>query len=1169
MPAAAGGTLKRKDVKRQVRKDRRAPKPKVRPQVTVRARRPLGDTQASQRRSGPKPKAGPARPIAGAKGSRIAGPSTPVAIRLKQKRQIERAKAVRAQAQKKKGRGTFATILNTLGNEATGKGVLRAGATAAGKGIDALDALKVAGVPATSVLRAVPGIGLLSHKLGRNAAKDAVSIPAEAIPSLYLPGREVVRGRPDKALEMLVAPYKELYKHPGRTLTEHPLNTALMVAGPYKGAARTAGRAAKIDTARPTQRVPGTALEGTTRRYSRDPAVKAVQVAGERRQARTVAKLKTRAAEAEKRGESRVAQDLLERAGQKDPLRMKDAEIKKRVDELVDLEEGRRRQERTRVTGEARQAAKGRGGSAVALRAQAITKPDRQDLVAYHDELKVQHATGDLTPVEKVANATARERLLKVIDDPKVNWADVETKAKAYRDLIEPMQGQLVKSGLLAEGQAARAKLVPYAVRNMEGVKPDSRLGAARELPDTPHTKALIAERDQAQALVKETLAESMRSDSPDLVGIHQLAKRRLKAAEKQIDELRQVPNREIVAHMEQAGEGTPAFITQAPGQRGARNFYKSFAPRSSIHSETRSGSATVRGTADLDPEVLVENAANMREYVSADNAFKSYIKEFGYREEQGPTSIGNLDAGVTSYEKFADAQDAARQAYAANPGGHELVPVRLNPFGGRKDALDALIEESRIEGQAPLAKALGLAVDPDTAASGPGPWGLVPRAAASQLRDQMGVISNSTGGKVGQAVTQAFRKAVLATSPKWLTGNVVEAQLRLAVRGAGPRSWMQANRVMAYMERQADDGDVASGVALDNLRLGSMGGTHFSFANRTIHRGSAEQWAGTKLAPVAQVFGTVRRTPGPKWVGDLWGAYSHLVFDQLNGRFESWAQKVALGQHIRTSGLLDGQTIKLSDQAVRQAAEGLKNTPEQIAAGRAVDITLGKYGKWGPEARKYIALYTPFVAWTINAVYFAWRTMPRDHPVLTSLIASYNLASEEWRKKYGLDLFMDGGKPGFLQGSIPGKNGSVLRLSRFTPMGAFTDLGDTAGGAVLPQIAGVQQALKGRDWKGDKVKMEGGREPTFNERALLAARSFVGSTVPLAGQIDRLAFVKKGPLKGRLRQELDPFKYTPAGKGARGGTAGGGGGSSEIDQLGGGLPAELSAGEIDKLLTP
>ncbi len=1116
MPAAAGGTLKRKDVRRQVRKDRSAPKPRIRPQVTVRARRPLGDTQASQRRSGPKAKAGPARPIAGAKGSRIAGPPTPVAIRLRQKRQIERAKAVRAQAQKKKGRGTFATILNTLGNEATGKGVLRAGATAAGGGLDALAKLKVAGVPATSVLRAVPGIGLLSHKLGRNAAKDALSIPAEAIPSVYLPARELARGRPDKALDMLVAPYKELYKHPGRTITEHPLNTYLMVAGPYKGAARTAGRAAKIDTPRGNTRVTGTALEGTTRRYSRDPAVKAVQVAGERRQARTVAKLKTRAAAAEKRGESDVARDLLEKAGRKDPLRMRESEIKKRLDERVDLNEGRRRQERTRVMGEARQATKGRGGAAVTLRTQAITKPNRQDLVAYHDELKVQHAEGGLTAGEKVANATARQRLLKVIDDPKVNWTDVETRAKAYRELVEPMQRQLVQSGMLGSGQAARAKLVPYAVRNMEGVTPDSKLGPVRQTADGP---------------VK-------------------------------------VPSEEIVAHMEAAGEGTPAFVTQAPNARGGKNFFKSFYPRTAMQSQTRSGKATVRGTADLDPEVLVENAANMREYVSADTGFKDFVKEFGYRHEAGVNSVGDKKVGITPFARYADAQAAARQINAENPGGHEFLPIRTNPFGGRKDALDVLLKETQIEGYRPLAEAIGRAVRPE--GSEAGPWALVPKAAADQLAQHMRVMGSGGGGKAVQAVNQAFRKAVLATSPKWLTGNFVEAQLRLAVRGAGPRSWVQSHKVMAELERQADNGDVDAAVALDDIGLRALGGTHYSFANRTIHRGSAEQWADTKLAPLARTLGAARRTPGPKQAADAWGAFTHLVFDQLNGRFESWAQKVALGQHIRTSGLLDGQTVKLSNKAVQQAAEGLKNTREQIAAARAVDVTLGKYNKWSPDQRRLISLYTPFVAWTQNAVYFAWRTMPRDHPVLTGLVATYNLSSEEWRKQHGLDLFMDGGKPGFLQGSIPGKDGSTLRISRYTPLGAFSDLFDTAAGSVLPQYSGTIQAFKGRDWKGDKIRMEGGREPNGLEKLLIGARTFAGSTVPLAGQLERLIFKREGNVKDRLRQELDPFKYTPAGKG-RGATASGGssGGSSEIDQLSGGLPAELPAGEIDKLLTP
>jgi hypothetical protein len=64
-----------------------------------------------------------------------------------------------------------------------------------------------------------------------------------------------------------------------------------------------------------------------------------------------------------------------------------------------------------------------------------------------------------------------------------------------------------------------------------------------------------------------------------------------------------------------------------------------------------------------------------------------------------------------------------------------------------------------------------------------------------------------------------------------------------------------------------------------------------------------------------------------------------------------------------------------------------------------------GKYGKFPPGLRRAIANYTPFMAWSLNAVQFMYSVLPKDHPVLTSLIASSNIATEDWRKKHGLKV--------------------------------------------------------------------------------------------------------------------------------------------------------------------
>jgi hypothetical protein len=48
-----------------------------------------------------------------------------------------------------------------------------------------------------------------------------------------------------------------------------------------------------------------------------------------------------------------------------------------------------------------------------------------------------------------------------------------------------------------------------------------------------------------------------------------------------------------------------------------------------------------------------------------------------------------------------------------------------------------------------------------------------------------------------------------------------------------------------------------------------------------------------------------------------------------------------------------------------------------------------GKYGKFSPDMRKAVALYTPFAAWSLNAMTFVVKTLPRDHPVALAVTAA------------------------------------------------------------------------------------------------------------------------------------------------------------------------------------
>lgn len=180
-----------------------------------------------------------------------------------------------------------------------------------------------------------------------------------------------------------------------------------------------------------------------------------------------------------------------------------------------------------------------------------------------------------------------------------------------------------------------------------------------------------------------------------------------------------------------------------------------------------------------------------------------------------------------------------------------------------------------------------------------------------------------------------------------------------------------------------------------------------------------------------------------------------------------------------------------------------------------------GRYGKRSPAERKWFATYTPFAPWALNAAYFITRTLPRDHPVTTAVIAAAVNATEEWRKDEGLDLFLEkGGLPSFLQGSIPTGGGAHARISRFTPFGAAGSPSETVAGQVLPLWTGALAALRGKDWKGRDLQVgKDGEKRDANEieRFVFAARAFAEATVPIVGQAQRVA--EQGP------RALDPFR--------------------------------------------
>jgi hypothetical protein len=916
--------------------------------------------------------------------------------------------------------------------------------------------------------------------------KDAINLPANAVPALYEPAAAVVeaaQGDTKRAkrvvenvkqndpiyntvaagVEKLKGDDKSARSHirkAGRSIEEHPGYFLAEAVGVKGTVGRTTGRAARsgalgkkakraATTRRVSARMPGSKLE-QKREFSRDVFTKGRQVVTER------VKVK-RAAATRKRAQTETdparKAELTAQANRQDPTVMKPREVRRRVDERVSANEDIRRVHRADVTGKVRVMLKTakREKDVASLVAQRIVRADKDDLRAYRNELAAEHPS--LDAAGKRANRALRDQIDNVLDDPKADMGRLEKVAREYADLTAPLQKKLSDRELLADDQAVKARLIPYAVRNM---------GA----------------RHNGKEIV-----------GPDGTPLSADA---------------------IRAHMDANGVKEPAFLSQAPNQRGGKNFNIRSERAQTIRTRRRTGEATLKGTFDGDPETLIENAARAQGLVDATDGFAGFVDEFGTRGGSGK---------VKAFTTANQADKAIRNIEAET--GVRYRKVRINPWGANKEQLKHLLDEVNAEAQfastgrgekSPLAVALEDALSGD----GEGPWAIVPEEAAIRLQEHVNTMGQGPGGKVGQILNSTFRRNVLSLSPKWALGNVAEASLRSALARSGPRSYFTGRRFL----KKLGEHDLKMA---EELAVRSAGGGHYSTADRFHVQRSAEQFQGSALEGVAQSLGKFWRSPGPKQTAGAWHAYTSFVFEHMRA-LEAQFQTAMLGKALMDEGL-----VKANKKAIDEAAAGGVSVDTAAALGRQVDRMYGRYGKLSPEGRLMVAYYTPFIAWTINAAYFITRTLPRDHPTALAVTAAAQYASEEWRKDKGLDKWMEGAVPGWLQGSVPVGDNAKLRLSGYTPFGLAGDPLASFGSAVLPQFSGILMAFKGMDWTGKSLNPYGQVDDAMKAKA--AASAFASGFIPglsLGMRLGEDGPSALNPIKPVAPPEKKPVKRKP-----------------------------------------
>lgn len=941
----------------------------------------------------------------------------------------------------------------------------------------------------------IAGVDNEPAEILKRAGKDIANVPAAAVPSAYQIGRagvHLAKGD-DKPAKQLLKDIKEndpLYaavtgdlKRAAKLASEHPGFTALEVAGAKGLVGRGAGR-----TARTGGKVARKTGEKTGVRPVERAGEAVERVASTRREPR---KLPGTALEQQRA----YSPDVITKGRQ------------------VATEKVRRRRAETLRRKADEREQRGETGRAQELRQKAVTwdpdlvKPREvrrrvNEQVAAREDIRRGHRAETQKTVRGIVKKVPKsQRALVPLVAQRIANANPED-LRAYSRELAAEHPRLDKRGRKAN-ERMRKQIDDALKGNVDAAK-------IEQAASKYHAEVIRTQ----EKLIEHGLLERGQTE---MVARIPYAVRRMGAEwhkEKGIVDKKGEPItvEAINRHMEETDTPAPSYVSQASRRPGAFNVRHERAQ--AITGPRRTGEATRKGTFDTDAGVLEETAARSQGLVDAVEGFHGLVKEVGARGDTGRPKVF----------RSRKAADKAAENLAVETG-QSWRPIRVLPPRARRDQLQKLLDdteaEALLEGKAGEASPVVRAISDALEGHGSGNWALIPEAAANQLQKHLNTMS--AGGIVSSAqkIRGVFSRTVLTTSTKWPTANATEAALRTALTRAGPRSYYTGKQVLKKLEEFDPD-------AAREAIARTVGGGHLSMAAKTEVRRTAAAFEGTWMGPVAKALARVWETPGPKQAASLWRTYTQTVY-RLNAKMENQFQTAMLGKALRDSPLMDDRLVKITNKAITEAAEGLRNTNAQVAAGRAVDRAYGKYSKFSPELRQLISTVTPFSAWWLNTARFLFDVLPRDHPVATGLLAAAENLTEEWREEHGLDRFAKHAVPEFLQGSIPVEGGHI-RASEFTPFSGWIDPLENSTRLVLPQFSGAMLAGLGVDWKGTQTRAN------FGGRVAMFGHALAGAFVPGFGMLERSTGTI-GPLPEKARTQghgveaLNPFRPTRPGK--------------------------------------
>jgi hypothetical protein len=706
------------------------------------------------------------------------------------------------------------------------------------------------------------------------------------------------------------------------------------------------------------------------------------------------------------------------------------------------------------------------------------------------------------------ANRAQVKALDRVLSDPKAlaNAPAVFRAAAHYKQVGGKIERELVGAGALDPAQALAAKVRPYAVAHM-GARHDPTLRAPEAMA-ARHAQAREAEVAARTELTKaKRRVAALKQGSPKLPEARQ-ARRAAEARWKQARRDRvasdpkkyatglvdargnRISTQQIVEHMRAhpdhgggAGElDLPGFVSHRLDTRGARSFFVNWwDKRQTVDSKTRTGEATRTGGHAADFAALAEHLVRGRGVVDAIKSFDGFARQVGIKRADG------------KHYTWAEAQSAAPDMVEAY--GQDMVPVRVAPARYGERTRQGILERQDVaSGEQALENLTVRRLDDALAEPPQGQAGtrnvvLVPARQVERFREHQAMVA-LRGARVGQAYTRIFRATVLPFSTKWLFGNAAEALIRSVAYGITPVDLAVRGPKFFDAVKRVDD------ETFKQLDVRSRGGLLYGSGDRLNVHTSDKSFEGSVLETPAKIIANGVRLPVIRQIGAGLGAYERAVFG-LNRAMESRGFQTAVAGKFARKQIQEltgswGKAVRLQREALDEVARGMLNTPKQVQLARYTDEVLGKYNRFSPDTRRITQTIAPFLPWFLNAGRFVYHTLPVKHPAKTALLANIevtlNKEIQQARKQV---------PPGDLESAIRLKDGGLLPLSRYTPFGAFTNLPDGLLDPFLPQFTTFFNNMQGRAWTGKELRLAGGGTPDRGKRLTMAVYALAEGAVP------------------------------------------------------------------------